>query len=216
MDNTHRRKYPVPKEKYPHMIIARIWEHLEPLDRGERYEDPLMEALEEKELGEVTGGGTQLGEKGEIRYADIEIMLADLDKAVAFVKTTLEKLGVPEGSELVFDQNSGRASVPIGRQQGVAIYFDGINLPANVYETCSLDDFLEKTEKLLKKCKATLHGCWGGPEETALYFYGPDAETIFSTLEPFLREYPMCQNARVVLRCGNPDLKHKEIRLPMK
>lgn len=205
----------MPKDKYSHMVIARIWEHLEPLDRGERYEDPLEEALKKHELGTVTGGGSQLGPKGEISHADIEIMLANLDTAVTCVKTTLENLGVPEGSELLFDKDSQKPPLPIGQQQGLAIYFDGISLPASIYEACNLDDFLEKTDGLLKQCNATVHGCWGGPEETALYFYGPDADKTFSTLEPFLRKYPMCQNARIVMRCGNPNLKRREIRLPM-
>ena len=36
------------------------------MDRGERYEDPLDAFLKANGLGEVSGGGTQLLETGEI------------------------------------------------------------------------------------------------------------------------------------------------------
>ena len=43
---------------FPHLVLARLYEHLEPIDRGNRYEDPLQARLEESKLGQVTGGGT--------------------------------------------------------------------------------------------------------------------------------------------------------------
>ncbi len=46
----------------PHLIIARLYEHLEPMDRGERYEDPLHTVLERAGLGRVTGGGSHRAE----------------------------------------------------------------------------------------------------------------------------------------------------------
>jgi hypothetical protein len=48
-------------------IVARLNDRAQPLDRGELYEDPLDEILKTHDIGEVTGGGTQLGEAGEIR-----------------------------------------------------------------------------------------------------------------------------------------------------
>jgi hypothetical protein len=47
----------------PHVVVARFYEHIEPIDRG-RYEDPLQAALEHAKAGEVTGGGSQLNELG--------------------------------------------------------------------------------------------------------------------------------------------------------
>ena len=40
------------------MVIVRLNARLQPLHRGEWFEDPLAEALEKKTYGEVTGGGT--------------------------------------------------------------------------------------------------------------------------------------------------------------
>ena len=64
---------------FPHVVLARLHEHIEPIDRGERYEDPLQAVLDDAKVGRVTGGGSQLNELGVIDYADIEIELANLD-----------------------------------------------------------------------------------------------------------------------------------------
>ena len=39
-----------------------------------------------------------------------------------------------------------------------------------------------------------------GPTETTFFMYGPDAERLYSGIEPVLRAYPLCQNARVIIR----------------
>ena len=46
---------------FPHLVLARVYEHVEPIDRGDRYEDPLQATLEKIGIGRVTGGGSQLG-----------------------------------------------------------------------------------------------------------------------------------------------------------
>lgn len=50
---------------YPHLVVARLYEHIGPIDRGERYEEPLHAILESRGLGQVTGGGSQLNEIGQ-------------------------------------------------------------------------------------------------------------------------------------------------------
>ena len=56
----------------------------------------------------------------------------------------------------------------------------------------------ELAEKVLERCKAL----WNlyGPTETTVFMYGPDAERLYSGIEPVLRAYPLCQNARVIIR----------------
>src|SRR5437899_214066 len=80
---------------YPHLVIAKIPDSVEPIARGEKYEDPLTAVLKERGLGEVTGGGSPLKAKFEVVYVDIEIRLADLDGALELTKQTLRKLGAP-------------------------------------------------------------------------------------------------------------------------
>ena len=82
---------------FPHVVLARIYEHIEPIYRGERYEDPLQTVLDEAKLGRVTGGGSQLNELGVIDYADVEIELANLDDALRIVSEALEKSRGAEG-----------------------------------------------------------------------------------------------------------------------
>jgi hypothetical protein len=48
-------------------IIANLNARLQPLHRGDIYEDPLNRKLEELGLGEVTGGGTLQRKSGEIQ-----------------------------------------------------------------------------------------------------------------------------------------------------
>ena len=43
-------------------VYVKIQDAVGPLDRGDKYEDGLQEALREQQLGEITGGGSQLGE----------------------------------------------------------------------------------------------------------------------------------------------------------
>ena len=80
---------------FPHVVLARLHEHIEPIDRGERYEDPLQAVLDDAKVGRVTGGGSQLNELGVIDYADVEIELANLDEALRIVSEALEKSGAP-------------------------------------------------------------------------------------------------------------------------
>ena len=83
---------------YPHLVLARMYEHIEPFDRGHRYEEPLQTVLEGAQAGGVTGGGSQLSEVGEIEFADLEIELADVGVALELVTRTLEQAGAPQGS----------------------------------------------------------------------------------------------------------------------
>ena len=83
---------------YPHVVVARVYEHIEPIERGDRYEDPLNAVLESAGVGRVTGGGSQLTELGAIEFADVEIELANLDDAVSVATAALVRAGAPEGS----------------------------------------------------------------------------------------------------------------------
>jgi hypothetical protein len=197
---------------FPHVVIARLYEHIEPIDRGERYEDPLQARLDQRgSLGSVTGGGTQLNEHGGIAHADIEIALADLDQAVGMVVEALEAAGAPQGSELIGVSKSGVLR-EFGTQQCVAIFLDGVTLPDEVYETLDFDATVRDLGAAASD--TSYRGFWQGAEETGLFFYGPDAEALFARVEPVLRRLPIGQNARVVVRYGNPNLNPRELRMP--
>jgi hypothetical protein len=196
---------------FPHLILARVYEHIEPMDRGDRYEDPLQAILEKMGIGRITGGGSQLDELGSITYADVEIELADVDEGLRIVAETLEAAGAPQGSELI-RASDNRVLREFGKVQCLAIYLDGTSLPDEVY--ANLDFEAVVAEIAAAAGDDSYRGFWQGPEETGMFFFGPDADAMFARVEPVLRRLPIGQNARVVLRHGKPSLNPREIRMP--
>ena len=196
---------------FPHAVLARLYEHIEPIDRGERYEDPLQAVLDEAKIGHVTGGGSQMNELGVIDYADIEIELATLDDGLRIVSEALEKCGAPQGSELI-DLGDSRVLREFGTHQCLAIYLDGTSLPDEVYETLDFDAVVSAIGAAAGP--ASYHGFTQGNEETGMFFFGSDAEDMFARVEPVLRRLPIGQNARVVIRHGKKSLNPREVRMP--
>lgn len=195
---------------FPHLVRARVYEHIEPMDRG-RYEDPLSELLESKGLGQVTGGGSQLDPQGGIAFADIEVALLNLDGALDIVTETLERLGAPEGSELL-DATDDRVLRTFGKHQCLAIYLDGVSLPDDVY--ASLDFSAVLAELGAAAGDNSYHSNSQGAEETGLFFFGDNAEEMFRRVDPVLRKLPIGQNARVVIRHGPKGHNPREVRMP--
>jgi hypothetical protein len=196
---------------FPYVVIARMFEHIGPIDRGERYEDPLHEVLEGTKIGRVTGGGSQLNELGGIEIADVEIELADMDQALPIVTDALEKSGAPLGSELI-NAEDGRVLREFGTQQCLAIYLDGTSLPAEVYADLNFDEVVN--EIAAAAGPESYRGFWQGPEETGVFYFGANAEDMFARVEAVLRKLPIGQNARVVIRHGKPSLNPREVRIP--
>lgn len=197
------------KMEFPHLVIARLYENIEPLDRGVRYEDPLQAVLDQSQAGRVTGGGSQLNELGGIEYAEIEIELANLDAALGIVTAALEQAGAPQGSEVIHD---GKILREFGKQQCLAIYLDGTSLPAEVYANLDFESVVNEIGAAAGP--DSYRGFWQGPEETAIYFFGSSAEDMFKGVEPVLRKLPIGQNARVVLRQGKKSSNPREVRMP--
>lgn len=196
---------------FPNVVLARVYEHIEPIDRGDRYEDPLDAVLAQSNIGRVTGGGSQLNELGGIAYAEVEIELANLDEALGVVVHALEKAGAPQGSELI-DVSDSRTLRQFGTQQCMAIFLDGTTLPDEVYADLDFDAVV--TELGAAAGDGSNRSFWQGAEETGLFFFGPDAEAMFARVEPVLRRLPIGQNARVVLRHGKQQLNPREVRMP--
>jgi hypothetical protein len=196
-----------------HLVVARLWGPFQPIDRGEIFEAPLSAALKSRRLGSVTGGGSQLADTGEVLFADIEISLADLDTALQLTQDTLEQAGAPAGSEFLYSRGVVEETRPFGTTQCLAIYLDGIDLPEEVYATADVTDLAGRVDASLAPDFGGVKGTWSGRQETALYVYGSDAEAMLRRLESLLRTYPLCQNARVVLRHGNPNQQARTVRI---
>ena len=196
---------------YPHLVLARLYEYIEPIDRGDRYEDPLQDALDKAGAGRVTGGGSQLDELGGITFVDIEIELANLDAALRTVTAALEAAGAPQGSELLLASDESVLR-EFGTQQCLAVFLDGTSLPDDVYAELDFEAVVEEIGAAAGE--GSYRGFWQGPEETGLFLFGPDAEAMLARVEPVLRRIPIGQNARVVVRYGKPSLGPREVRMP--
>jgi hypothetical protein len=93
-------------------VLVQIPESIEPLERGSKYEDPLNAALQAQGLGEVTGGGTQLGPpkadgSSEVTSVDIDVDLVDAERGLPALRSELKKLNPPKGTELSYENADG-------------------------------------------------------------------------------------------------------------
>jgi hypothetical protein len=178
------------------LAYARLNARIMPLDRGERYEDPLGEALAGSGLGEVTGGGTLQSSNGEIEYCGIDIDLFDVAKGVPFICEFLAQCGAPKGSALEYESEGQKSEVAFGTAEGLAIYLNGTDLPDEVYRDCDVNEVYAEINRLLGDRGAIL-GHWQGPTETALYLYGHSVDEMRNLISGYTAAYPLCQKARV-------------------
>jgi hypothetical protein len=113
----------------------------------------------------------------------------------------------------IFDKFLKKKEAPKS-DECVLIHLDGVNLPEKVYEECdlsTLEDLL--IEAIESENAGELDGNETGPTETTIFTYGPDAERLYGAMEPVLRDYPLCRNARIVIRKGPPGSPQTEIHL---
>ena len=178
------------------IVIARLNDRAQPLDRGELYEDPLDAVLQQHGLGRVTGGGTQLGENGEIAFCEVEVELADLsERALEILAGLLERLGAPKGSRLIVP--SSEQEILFGTTEGLAIYLNGTDLPDEVYRDSDVNHVHAELGRLLGD-GGKVHSYWEGPTETGLYLYGESFDDMKAAIAGFVETYPLCQKARLV------------------
>lgn len=176
-------------------VIAQLNARLQPLDRGDIFEDPLDDTLQNTGLGEVTGGGTLQAREGWIRQCDIEMDLPAADaETLRKIAGHLEALGAPKGSKLLVEETG--TEVPFGTSEGLAIYLNGTDLEDSVYQSCDVNYVIAELDRLLGSA-GRYCSYWDGPSETALYIYGPSAEAMRELILPLIETYPLCEGARI-------------------
>ena len=108
----------LPSRESPLFLYVKIPGHIEPLDRAERFEDPLQEALDAAGLGEITGGGSQLGEAGPdgtriIEFCGIDVDLFALEPGLALLRRELTRLRAPVGTVLIYKFGEKKYEQPV-------------------------------------------------------------------------------------------------------
>jgi hypothetical protein len=99
-------------------------------------------------------------------------------------------------------------------QQAVLVHLDTVGLPDHIYQDYDLATIEDKLiEVIEREGLGEFDGNEVGPGETTLFIYGPDAERLFAGIEQTLRGCPLCQGARVEIRCGGPGAQQRELRL---
>ena len=87
-----------------HYLLINIPAPVEPIERGERFEDPLFDAFEAEGLdAEWVGGGSSLGEADGrlvIESCDIELKVADVSLALPIIRRVLSEAGAPPGTTI--------------------------------------------------------------------------------------------------------------------
>lgn len=117
-------------------------------------------------------------------------------------------------SRLFGKKDGSEASQPRRPEQAVLVYLDGTGLPDSVYQECDTSTLEDRLMEVVERDGlGQVDGTETGPTETALFMYGPDAERLFAGVERTLRDYPLCQGARVVIRFGGPGAEQREFRL---
>ena len=86
-------------------VYVKIPGDIQPLARGERFEDPLQVALEAEQLGNISGGGSQLDDpypdgRPRVEFCGLDVDVVDQDRARGLLMRELIKLEAPDGTEL--------------------------------------------------------------------------------------------------------------------
>ena len=99
-------------------------------------------------------------------------------------------------------------------EEAVLIYLDGTGLPDQIYQEYDLSTLEDQLiDAIGAEHAGEFDGNEIGPDGATLFAYGQDADHLFSVIEPVLRDYPLCQNARVVIRKGGPGATQTEVRI---
>jgi hypothetical protein len=178
------------------LLQVRINARLPSVQRGDRYEDPLAFWLESRYPGShVTGGGTLRSPEGEPLSCGIDAeVVGDADAVISGVTAFLDGLGAPRGSSATIVDGPYR---PFGTSEGLAVYLNGTDLPAQVYAAHDVNEFFDRLHEAVADTGA-LQAFWEGPETTAGYVYGASYDAIREAVAPLLASHPLAEKARVV------------------
>lgn len=103
-----------PDEADPETFLyVKIPGNIQPIERGERFEDPLIDALLEAQLGDVTGGGSSMSDPDAEGQRTVEFCGIDVDTpspaaARKLIREKLLELAAPSGTEIHYTTGGTR------------------------------------------------------------------------------------------------------------
>lgn len=173
-------------------ITLELNARLQPLHRGEIFEDMFEEMFERFGIGEITGAGTFQMATGEVEKCDIS-MAVFKNKLNPFISLLKRIDIIPTGSKLIINGEE----TPIGTAQGMAIYLNGTDLDEEVYKNNDINQLIQQLDNALDNIAQRLSH-WEGPAETALYYYGKDYIKMKKAILPVLKKHPLGQKSRSI------------------
>lgn len=164
---------------------------LQPIHRVEIFEEKLEKALADADAGELLGGGTLQLNTGEIKSCDIELNVKEdwFDKVIDFIKQIRI---IPKGSKLICDEET----IQIGYVEGLALYLNGVELPAEVYQSNDINELIARLNDAMKD-RGVMYSWWEGRTETALYFYGKSFDEMRNSIQSVIDKHPLCKMCRI-------------------
>jgi hypothetical protein len=81
-----------------YFFYVRIPGDIQPIERGDQFEDPLEAALQEAALGSVTGGGSQMGEGTRVEYCGLDVVVSDRSRGIELIRRVMQSLGCPQAA----------------------------------------------------------------------------------------------------------------------
>jgi hypothetical protein len=81
-----------------YFFYVRIPGDIQPIERGDRFEDPLEAALHEAALGSVTGGGSQMGEGTRVEYCGLDVIVSDRSRGIELIRRVMQSIGCPQAA----------------------------------------------------------------------------------------------------------------------
>jgi len=180
-----------------HNFTLKLNSRLQPIHRHP-IEDTIGDALEKLGCGEVIGGGTSLEKKGgEVEYCDIAISLTENSTdCINKLLKILDDIPVPKGSVLFSTDEGNDYRQELGTLEGLALYLNGTDLPADVYENYDINVVIEELDNLLGD-EGVMLSHQDGKTETALYYYGKSFSKMKELITTVIKDHPLCQKYKI-------------------
>lgn len=171
-------------------------ERLQPEHRISYYEEHLQGIFKKEKVGNVVGGNSVFFKEGGI--ASCEVNIDCYEDKINRLLELLHYIPMAKGSKLTVLNGEGKVDreYPLGELEGMGLYLNGVDLPAEVYKNCDINFVVDEVFRLLET-PPILYSYWQGPTETALYFYSGSFTIMYTKIRSLLTTYPLCQKCRV-------------------